>query len=194
MKHLLEKLKLFDKFIIDQFLFRFSILYIWTLITPIIYKLQGLYWTTSMISLYLICTRSAGLFVPYFKSFSLKQVYRLLIFLDMIYVLVTMTYFIAPTYFLLSEVFLTVVFIIFGELFHIKYNIYIVEKYGNEVFEDVSFVGSFIVSLSGILGYGTVMASTYFLDEAYSVAMFISFLVIGLIIQIYNYKKHYADM
>lgn len=194
MKHLLEKLKLFDEFIIDQFLFRFSILYIWTLITPIIYKLQGLYWTTSMISLYLICTRSAGLFVPYFKSFSLKQVYRLLIFLDMIYVLVTMTYFIAPTYFLLSEVFLTVVFIIFGELFHIKYNIHIVEKYGNKIFEEVSFIGSFIVSLSGILGYGTVMISTYFLDEAYSVAMFISFLVIGLIIQIYNYKKHYTDM
>ena len=69
----LKKLKTFDRFIIDQFIFRFSILYIWTLITPIIYKLQWLFWTTSMISFYLICTRSAGLFVPYFKNTTLKN-------------------------------------------------------------------------------------------------------------------------
>ena len=81
-----------------------------------------------------------------------------------------------------------------GEAFHIKYNIYIVEKYGKSIFEDVSFIGSFVVSLSGILGYGTVMFSTYFFNENYSVKSFVCFLCIGLIVQIFNYIKHYKNM
>ena len=99
-----------------------------------------------------------------------------------------------PKFFLISEVVLTVIFIIVGELFAIKYNIYIVEKYGKETFEDVCFVGSFLFSLSGILGYGTVMISTYFLEESYCVMMFMALLFIGMFIQIYNYRKHYINM
>jgi hypothetical protein len=194
MKELLSKIKTFDDFIKDQIIFRFTILYIWTLITPIIYKLQGLYWTTYMISFYLICTRSAGLFVPYFKKIKLKNIYKSLLILDFFYIIVTLLYFVSPSYFLILEVFLTIMFIIMGEAFHIKYNIYIVEKYGKSIFEDVSFIGSFVVSLSGMLGYGTVMFFTYFLNENYSVKLFISFLCIGLVVQIFNYIKHYKNM
>lgn len=194
MRDLFKKFIAFDPFVRDQILMRLVLYFAWALITPIVHKLQGTLWTTSLISLYLICTRSAGLFVPHFKGIKLKNAYSMLVFLDFLYVIATGFYYIDPMLFLWSEVILTIVFLIFGELFAISFNLHIVDKYGKDVFEDVSYCTSFVFSISGILGFGCVIAMNQMMNEAYSVAFFIGFLSICLLLQVLNYFKHYRDI
>ena len=194
MKELFEKFKLFDIFIRDQLLLRLVLFFVWTLISPIIHKLQGMLWTTSLISFYLICTRSAGLFVPYFKGMGLKKIYVGFLILDTLYIIATSMYFWSPFYFLWMEVFLSVLFLICSELFSITFNLYIVEKYGKEIFEDVSYCSSLIFSIAGISGFATVMVTSYFMEEWQSIVLFISLLSMCLILQILNYFKHYIYM
>ena len=194
MKELFKKYKNFDVFIKDQLLIRMIIFYVWTLIVPIIYKLQGMLWSTSLISLYLICTRSAGLFVPYFKGTSLKTVYLGFLILDTLYILATCMYFYNPVYFLWTEVFLTIFFLICSEVFAITFDLYIVTKFGKDVFEDMSYCSSLIFSISGIFGFTTVMATSLFITEGQSIKLFIILLIMCLILQTLNYFKHYKDM
>ena len=194
MKALYEKFKLFDVFVKDQLLLRLILFFVWTLISPIIHKLQGMLWTTSLISFYLICTRSAGLFVPYFKGLGLKKIYVGFLVLDTLYIFATSMYFWSPFYFLWAEVALSVLFLICAELFSITFNLHIVEKYGKDVFENVSYCSSLIFSIAGISGFATVMITSMLFSEAQCVLIFLFLLSVCLVLQTFNYFKHYKDM
>jgi hypothetical protein len=63
-KSLIKYYRSFDGFLKMQLAIILIINLGWALIIPIVYKMQGMLWTTSMISGYLILSRATGLVSP----------------------------------------------------------------------------------------------------------------------------------
>ena len=194
-KRLLGEFRELDKFLKDQLMIRLVITYIWSVIAPIIMKLQGLHWSTTLIAIYLIFSRSSGIFVPLFRWLSLKRAYKSLIVLDCIYVFMTLTYFIDVNIFLYGEALLAVLFPILVEIFYINYTVHLIEKYGKEKYENMSYLGSTTIAVGSSLGFFTVVLSdTLLANESHSILLFCTLFLFVLILQVYNYKTHYKNM
>ena len=194
MKELIKNYKSFDRFLRDQLIIGLFIQCVWCLVGPLVHKLQGLLWTTSFISMYLIAVRSAGLFVPYFKGTPLKKVYKSIICLNSLYVVITSLYFYDQNVFLLAESLLTVFFCINVFLLHIGWDVYVVKKYGKQTFENFKYCATFRDSIGGIGGYSIVIVIYSVLDEYQSMKLFVFMMVFVLLLQVYNYFMHYANM
>ena len=180
-----------DCFLKDQLIIGFFIQSIWTLITPIIYKLQGTLWTTAYISFYLIMMRISGLIVPYFKGAHIKVVYRNMVILNSIYFVSVYLYFINKNIFLLTESILSVFFTINSILLGIAWDLHVVKKYPIQTYENYKYLATFRDSLGGITGYSLVILMGFILDESQSVKTFSFMMVFVLMLGIYNYNKHY---
>jgi hypothetical protein len=162
---------------------------------PIVAKMQGMYWTTTMIALYMIFARSSGLFVPALRWMSLRQAYKSLISLDTIYILGTLAYYVDFTLFLYIEATLAVIFPILVEIFYINYNLYVVEKYGKDKFEEISYINSLTNAVGGALGFGTVILLDFLIgDTPKQIGVFIGLFVFFLLLQIGNYRRYFLDM
>lgn len=184
-----------NSFLKDQLYIRLILTYIWSLIIPIMFKLQGFYWTTSFIAVYLIIQQLAKLSVPFFKWMTLKQVYKTLIILDFIYFFSSLTYFYDKHLFLYIEASLAMIFPILIEIFHINYNVYVVNNYSKDVYETISYIGSMMLSLGGILGYVTVIITDLLWSkEDYSMILFCILFILVLIIQVLNFRKNYYNI
>lgn len=194
MKELIKNYKNFDLFLKHQLMIGLFIQCTWALVSPIIMKLQGMLWTTTYISIYLIMMRMAGLFVPYFKGTHLKTSYRCMIGLNVLYVLGTSLFFWNQFYFLWAESFLSVFFCITSVVLHIGWDLYVVDKYGKDVFEDFKYCSSFRDGLGGIGGNVIVIGIFSVLDQTQSMKLFVLLMVFVLLLQLWNYKTHYVDM
>lgn len=189
MRELLQSYKGFDSFIKMQLLVIFVIVLSWALILPIVTKLQGLLWATSIISAYLILHKLSSFLLPYFKNASLKASYRGMIALDVLYLLGVPTYFIDPLLFLYVEAFLMVVYGIILSVFGINYDAYLMKKYDEKIFKDVQYVERLVMAIGGIIGYLIVM----FIDVLTSnmgtaIYVFMVILSINVLFQLYNYN------
>jgi len=184
---------MFDKFLKDQLIIGFFIQCIWTLITPIIYKLQGTLWTTTYISIYLIMMRAGGLIVPYFKGIHIKKVYRNMVLLNFLYLISIYLYFCNKDIFLFVESILSILFMINSILLGITWDIYIVKKYPIDIYENYQYVATFRDSIGGITGYLFVIIMSLFFNESQSVKTFSFMMIFVLILGIYNYNKHYKN-
>ncbi len=194
MKDLIKKFMLFDTFLKHQLLIGLLIGLTWSLIIPLIHKLQGMYWTTTYISIYLVLMRSSGLFVPYLKGLGIKEAYIYLMILNIFYAFGTYFYFIDKDLFLWIEVILTVMFGIMSQVFHISWDLYIVDKYGTETFEDYKYSTSVRDSIGGIGGYSLAGFVYAVLDQDNAMMLFVIATVLTLIIQFINYCKYYINM
>ena len=194
MKELIKNFKSFDRFLKDQLMIGLFIQCTWALVSPLITKLQGLLWTTTYISVYMIMMRMAGLFVPYFKGTHIKKTYKSIIFLNVLYVVATSIYFYDQTIFLWTESLLSVFFCINSVVLHIGWDVYVVDKYGKETFEDFKYCATFRDSIGGIGGYSIVIIIYQFLNEYQSMKLFVFLMVFVLLLQVYNYFTHYAEM
>ena len=105
MKELIKNFKTFDRFLKDQLMIGLYIQCTWALVTPLVHKLQGMLWSTTYISVYLIMMRMSGLIVPYFKGTHIKVSYRNIIFLNFLYVIGTCLYFYDQNVFLWADAF-----------------------------------------------------------------------------------------
>lgn len=194
MKELIRNFKEFDTFLKDQILIGLFIQCVWALVSPLVHKLQGLLWSTTYISIYLILIRTAGLFIPYFRDIHLKKVYASIIFLNSLYVVATSLYFYNQHLFLWAEVLLSIFYCINGALLSIAWDVHIVNKYKKQTFENYKYCASFRDSIGGIGGYSIVIGIYYFLDEFQSMKLFVFMMVFVLLLQLYNYFKHYKNM
>lgn len=194
MKELIKNFKSFDRFLKDQLLIGLFIQCTWALVSPLIMKLQGLLWTTTYISIYMIMIRMAGLFVPYFKGTHIKQSYRSIIGLNVLYVIATALYFYDQTVFLWTESFLSVFFCINSVVLGIGWDVYVVDKYEKQTFEDFKYCATFRDAVGGIGGYSLVIIIYQFLNEYQSMKLFVFLMVFVLLLQLYNYRTHYATM
>ena len=136
----------------------------------------------------------AGLFVPYFKGTHLKTSYKCMIGLNVLYVLGTSLFFWNQLYFLWAESFLSVFFCITSVVLHIGWDLYVVDKYGKEIFEDFKYCSSFRDGLGGIGGNVIVIGIFSVLDQTQSMKLFVLLMVFVLLLQLWNYKTHYVDM
>ncbi len=194
MKEVIHSFREFDRFLKDQLLIGLFTQCTWALVVPLIHKLQGMLWTTTYISVYLILIRMSGMFVPYFKGVHLKKTYAAIIMLNMLYVAGTSLYFIDQNYFLWVEVFLSILFCINSQLLGIAWDIYIVDKYSKNIFEDYKYCAAIRDSFGGVGGYSIVILLYSFLNQKESMLLFISLMIIVLSLQIYNYIIHYSNM
>lgn len=194
MKELIKNYKGFDRFLKDQLLVGLYIQCTWALVTPLVHKLQGLLWTTTYISVYLIMIRMSGLIVPYFKGTHIKKSYRSIIFLNALYVLATSIYFYDQTLFLWAESCLAVFFRINSVVLHIGWDVYVVDKYSKQTFEDYKYCSTFRDGLGGIGGNLIVIGIFSVLNSYQSMKLFVFLMVFVLLLQVWNYFKHYKDM
>ena len=194
MRELIKNFESFDRFLKDQLMIGLFIQCTWALVSPLIMKLQGLLWTTTYISVYMIMIRMAGLFVPYFKGTHIKKSYRSIICLNVLYVIATVLYFYDQNVFLWTESFLSIFFCINSVVLGIGWDVYVVEKYQKETFEDFKYCATFRDALGGIGGYSIVILIYQFLNEYQSMKLFVFLMVFVLLLQVYNYKTHYATM
>ena len=194
MKELIKNFKGFDRFLKDQLLIGLFIQCTWALVSPLIMKLQGLLWTTTYISIYMIMMRMAGLFVPYFKGTHIKQSYRSIIGLNVLYVIATVLYFYDQTVFLWTESFLSVFFCINSVVLGIGWDVYVVDKYEKQTFEDFKYCATFRDAVGGIGGYSLVIIIYQFLNEYQSMKLFVFLMIFVLLLQLYNYRTHYSKM
>ena len=194
MKELINNFKSFDRFLKHQLAIGLFIQCTWALVSPLILKLQGLLWTTTYISVYMIMMRMAGLFVPYFKGTHIKNAYKSIMCLNVIYVVATVLYFYNQTVFLWTESILSVFFCINSVVLGIGWDVYVVDKYEKKTFEDYKYCATFRDAVGGIGGYSIVIVIYQFLDEFQSMKLFVFLMVFCLLLQLCNYFTHYAKM
>ena len=194
LRELVKNFKSFDRFLKDQLTIGLFIQCTWALVSPLILKLQGLLWTTTYISVYMIMMRMAGLFVPFFKGTHIKKSYKAIICLNVLYVIATCLYFYDQTIFLWTESLLSVFFCINSVVLHIGWDVYVVDKYGKETFENYKYCATFRDSVGGIGGYSIVIVIYQFLSEFQSMKLFVFLMFFVLLLQIYNYRTHYHSM
>ena len=194
MKELIKNFKGFDRFLKDQLLIGLYIQCTWALVSPIVHKLQGMLWTTTYISVYLIMMRMSGLIVPYFKGTHIKTSYKSIIFLNLLYVLATPLFFVDQLWFLWSESFLSIFFCINSVVLGIGWDLYVVEKYDKDTFENFKYCATFRDGLGGIGGNLIVIGIFSILDQYQSMKLFVILMVFVLLLQLYNYRTHYTKM
>jgi len=194
MKSLIAKVIKFDSFLKHQLAIGLVISLTWSLIIPLIHKLQGLYWTTTYISIYLILMRSSGLFVPYLKGIGIKKAYICLMMLNIVYVIGTYLYFVNKDLFLWIEVALTILFSITSQVFAISWDLFIISNYGKETFEDYKYSVSVRDSIGGIGGYSIAGLVYMILDQDKAMILFIIATIVALVLQFANYRIHYVNM
>ena len=134
MRELIRNYKQFDEFIRVQLFVLFIVTLSWSLVLPIVTKLQGILWTTSMISAYLILHKLSVFIMPYFKEVSLKNSYKILIILDIIYMLSMFIYFIDVNIFIYVEAILVVIYGLSVSIFGINYSMYVMKKYDSNCY------------------------------------------------------------
>lgn len=194
MKELIKNFKGFDRFLKDQLLIGLYIQCTWALVSPIVHKLQGMLWTTTYISVYMIMMRMSGLIVPYFKGTHIKTSYKSIIFLNLLYVLATPLFFVDQHWFLWSESFLSIFFCINSVVLGIGWDLYVVEKYDKDTFENFKYCATFRDGLGGIGGNLIVIGIFSILDQYQSMKLFVILMVFVLLLQLYNYRTHYTKM
>ena len=194
MREVLKNFRSFDRFLKDQLLIGLFIQCTWALVSPIVMKLQGMLWTTSYISAYLIMMRMSGLIVPYFKGTHIKTSYKSIIFLNVLYVLATPLFFYDQLYFLWAESFLSIFFCINSVVLGIGWDLYVVDKYDKDTFENFKYCATFRDGLGGIGGNLIVIGIFSILDQYQSMKLFVILMAIVLLLQLYNYRTHYIHM
>ena len=192
MRSLIKYYRSFDGFLKMQLAIILIINLGWALIIPLVYKMQGLMWTTSMISGYLILSRATGLVSPYFRNIELKQSYLNLIILDFFYMISINLYYFSGELFLQVEAFLGIIYSVFLTVFHINYNAYVMDKYETEIYKDMKYCETAAASIAGILGYSIVILLENSFGSRNSIFIFEVILILAFWLQIYNYKKYYS--
>lgn len=195
MRELFEGYKQFDSFIKMQLLVISVVSLGWALIMPIITKLQGTLWATSIIAGYLILHRLSVFIMPLFKNLKLKEGYKAIIILDVLYLAFIPIYFVSPLAFLYTEGFLMVIYGVIMTVFCINYDAYIMEEYDSAIFKDVQYIERMVVATAGLLGSAIViLVDVLSSDIDTSLYVFMVILTTSLIFQLYNYRYHWNTL
>ena len=166
----------------------------WALILPILTKLQGMLWATSIISMYLILNRFSAFLLPYFKNTSIKKSYRNMITLDILYLVSVPLYFVDPLLFLYTEATLMFVYGIILSIFGISYDAFLMTKYNTSTFKDIQYSERIVMAVAGILGYAVVILLDIFSNNIETIVYtFIVILSMNVLFQLFNYRYYWNE-
>lgn len=195
MKDMMKSFKDFDDFLKTQIIIVGLISFVWALIIPLITKLQGMLWTTSIISAYLIAQKASAFIYPYFKDMKINKCYKSLIILDILYAISLTIYFVNINVFVYVEALLTLVYGIIISVFTINYNTYVMKTYNANTFKELQYIEKISISIAGILGFVLVIVLDYiFEDSNKTVSFFILVSSIVVIVQLFNYNKFWKNI
>lgn len=195
MKEIFTNFMKFDNFLKTQILIIACISFNWSLILPLITKLQGLLWATSMISAYLILQKASAFIYPYFQSLKINVAYAGLIILDIIYTISLSVFFVDPGIFLYIEGVLMLLYGIVMNVFGINYNTYLMRAYDNDTFKSLQYVERMAMAFAGIIGFGVVILFDLITHDMNKIVMtFMVISIIVVIIQILNYKRFWTNL
>lgn len=195
MYDLLRSYKTFDNFIKMQLLNVMVACFSWSLIIPIITKLQGTLWAAYMISGFLSLNQLSAFVSPFFKHISLKTAYIAMIALSIIYFCSLILYFYDPYVFLYTESVLMFLYGITMSIYSINYDVYIMNRYNQHVFKDIQYINRMLVAGAAILGYGiTAMIDLVVSNIATTIICFMVMLGISLCIELVNYNYFWKNI
>ena len=183
----------FDRFLKMQILLGFFYSITWCLFIPIIDKERGRLVSVTAIAVYLIFTRISGLIIPFLKGKSLKTWVFLLLINTILYVIASPFYFIDRVVFLYLEMAICITSGIIYPLVSISWDLYIVDKYSMDIYEDYRYIEQFRSSLGGIIGYSLIIFLSWLYDIDTIIMIFIVLLNFCLIYEIYNFKVNYYN-
>lgn len=167
---------------------------VWALCMPIIHKLQGVYWTTAYISVYMICMQASGLLFPLFRGMKLRDLYQINIVLNSFYFLSLFLCFYDVHIFLVVETALCIIANVFWPLLGIGWDVYVVERYENGVFEDFKYWESFRSAVGGVIGSIIVGVVSGLYDLDTSIRLFMCGMICMIVMQQINWYKFYREM
>ena len=194
MKSFISSFKNFASFLKWQLMTGLVNVLTWSLCIPIMHKLQGMHWTTTYISVYMICMQGSGLIFPLFKGMKLKTLYQLNIVLNTVYALSLFLCFYDIHVFLITETILGITANIFWPLLGIGWDVYVVDKYTKETFEDFRYWENFRGAAGGVIGSSIVGIVAGLYDLNTSIKLFMCGMVIMIIVQQINWYKFYRNM
>lgn len=181
----------FDKFLKMQILLGFFYSITWCLFIPIIDKERGRLVSVTAIAVYLVLSRVSGLMIPFLKGKSLKTWVFLLLVNTIFYVIAAPFYFIDKIVFLYLEMAICITSGILYPLVSISWDLYIVDRYSMDVYEDYRYIDQFKSSLGGIIGYSFIIFLSKVCEMDTIVVVFIFLLNLCLAYEIYNFKVNY---
>lgn len=194
MNRLLKSFRELDTFLKWQLVIGLITSFTWSLCIPIMHKLQGLYWSTTYISVYLACDRMSGLFIPLFRGGNIRNLFLLNMALNSIYAMSLFLYFCDVHVFLIAEVVIGMCFGITAPLWRISYDLHVVRNYPNSTYEDFLYLDRFRTSLGGVLGSAFVAAISSVCDFDQTVKSFMFSMVLMLVLGGVNWKLFYRDI
>jgi hypothetical protein len=181
----------FDKFLKMQILLGFFYSITWCLFIPIVDKERGRLVSVTAIAVYLVLSRISGLMIPFLKGKSLKTWVFLLLVNTILYVIAAPFYFIDKIVFLYLEMAICITSGILYPLVSISWDLYIVDRYSMNVYEDYRYIDQFKSSLGGIIGYSFIIFLSKICEMDTIVVIFIVLLNLCLAYEIYNFKVNY---
>lgn len=195
MKKLFSSYKEFDDFLKMQLWIAALLSFSWALVLPVVFKLQGMLWTASIISAYLIIQKLSVFIYPYFKHWNLKSSYARMIVLDVAYLAALPLYFYDPLVFIYVEGGLMIVYGLIMNVFGINYDAYLMDHYKKEIFKDVQYLERMYMAAAGILGYFIVIIGEALTSDLGNIILiFMGILIVNLGIQLYNYKTYWTGL
>ena len=195
MKEMYKIYKDLDEFLRMQIIIVGLISFSWALIIPLVTKLQGMLWTTSLISAYLIAQKASAFLFPYFKNMKINKCYKILIILDVFYATSLTIYFYNQEIFILVEAFLALIYGVIISVFTINYNTFVMKKYSRDIFKEIQYIEKISISVAGILGFLFVIFLDFILNDTNKIIP--TFILISstiVIIQIFNYNKFWKNL
>lgn len=129
----------------------------YTILVPLMTKLHGVYWTTSMISVFMLLTRVSVAVAPLFRHWSLWQCYWLWLGCDILYMGVSYLYFIDIPMFLYVDTLLMFIVMIVGTVYLVNFNTFCLHRYGETIYKDYSYMKGIVASVSGGISFGAVI-------------------------------------
>ena len=197
MYRLLESFRALNAFLKWQLCIGFVISLAWSLCVPILHKLQGVYWSTAFISVYLALDRVSGMLVPLFRgerASSLRVLFQLGMALDLLYVFGLLLYFYDVQVFLLVEIGLGMCFGVLNPLWKICYDMHVVTHYKAEVYEDFLYLESFRSSFGGVVGCVLAAIVSYVMETDSAIICFMIAMIVTLCLQQLNWVMFYREL
>jgi len=187
-------LKKFDSFIKMQFKVTFLLTFSYSLLIPLITKLQGLEWSIVIISSFFIFRQLSNFALPIFKKVRTKTLYGFLIIFDVVYLMTMFIFFFNPIVFLYVESIILIVYGVIVNAFFISYEPFLLKNYEKD-YKNIQYTNKIIVSIANILGFVIVIIINKMFDNLnYNVILFIIMTTITITFQIYNIKIHWKNI
>ena len=177
-----------------QLMVGFIVTLSWSLIIPVVVKLQGLLWALSVIAFYKIVKHMGNFLLPLLNNIELKDAYRYIIIMDALYLICIPLYFVDTETFLIAEAINMVAYTVISNKFHVIYNRFVALRYIESVYNHIQNAERMIHSVASIIGY-LIVISVEYISSNIEVAIytFIVILLVNLTFQYYNYLTYWNE-